>query len=202
MKWQCRKALTPATAQSNCGDFTLIDSMISRNLLSGVLAACLLAFLPLSGHAAPAAASTPAATPALAGHTPQGQAVDIAAYRGKVVMLLFWSTDCAVCLNTLPELRRNLAGWRGKDFVVVAVNQDPTERSLTDYEALLDRLVAPDPQMKIVWRRDSRHRDTFAEMPPRELHTVVLDRDGHVFKSVHGRFPPELWDDVADLLLN
>ena len=162
------------------------------------MAACLLALLPLSGYAA----STPAATPALAGRTSQGQAVDIAAYRGKVVMLLFWSTDCAVCLNTLPELRRNLAGWRGKDFVVVAVNQDPTERSLTDYEALLDRLVAPDPQMKIVWRRDSLHRDSFGEMLPRELHTVVLDRDGYVFKSVHGRFPPELWDDVADLLLN
>jgi peroxiredoxin len=117
-------------------------------------------------------------------------------------MLLFWSTDCAVCLNTLPELRRNLAGWRGKDFVVIAVSQDPVERTLTDYEALLDRLVPPDPQMKMVWRKESLHRDNFGAMPARELQTVVLDRSGRVFKSVHGRFPPEVWDDVADLLLN
>ena len=173
-----------------------------RPRLAPVLAACLLAFSLDAAIAAPRAASAPVALPSLSGHTPQGQAVDLAAYRGKVVMLLFWSTDCAVCLNTLPELRRNLAGWRGKDFVVIAVNQDSDERTLTDYEALLDRLVPPDPQMKIVWRKESLHRDTFSATPPRELQTIVLDRSGHIFKSVHGRFPPEVWDDVADLLLN
>lgn len=173
-----------------------------RPFLAPVLATCLVGLSFNAAIAAPASASGPAALPTLSGHTPQGQAVDLAAYRGKVVMLLFWSTDCAVCLNTLPELRRNLAGWRGKDFVVIAVNQDPTERTLTDYEALLDRLVPPDPQMKIVWRKESLHRDTFGAMTPRELQTVVLDRGGHVFKSVHGRFPPDVWDDVADLLLN
>jgi len=173
-----------------------------RPRLAPVLAACLLALSLDAAIAAPRAASAPVALPSLSGHTPQGQAVDLAAYRGKVVMLLFWSTDCAVCLNTLPELRRNLAGWRGKDFVVIAVNQDSDERTLTDYEALLDRLVPPDPQMKIVWRKESLHRDTFSATPPRELQTIVLDRSGHIFKSVHGRFPPEVWDDVADLLLN
>jgi thiol-disulfide isomerase/thioredoxin len=173
-----------------------------RPLLTTALVACLSAAWLTPAVAAPQAASAPVTSPTLSGHTPQGQAVDLTAYRGKVVMLLFWSTDCAVCLNTLPELRRNLAGWRGKDFVVIAVNQDPEQRTLTDYEALLDRLVPPNPQMKIVWRKESLHRDNFGAMPPRELQTVVLDRTGHVFKSVHGRFPPEVWDDVADLLLN
>ena len=171
-------------------------------LLTTALVACLSAALLTPAVAAPQAASAPVTLPTLSGHTPQGQAVDLTAYRGKVVMLLFWSTDCAVCLNTLPELRRNLAGWRGRDFVVIAVNQDPEQRTLTDYEALLDRLVPPNPQMKIVWRKESLHRDNFGAVPPRELQTVVLDRTGQIFKSVHGRFPPEVWDDVADLLLN
>lgn len=148
----------------------------------------------MAGHGAP--------LPTLSGHTSQGQAVDLAALHGKVVMLLFWSTDCAVCLDNLPELRSNLAGWRGKDFVVVAVSQDLTARNLADYEKVLDNLVAPEPQMKIVWRRDPQHRDSFGDLPLRELHTVVINRQGDIVKAVHGRLPPEVWDDVADLLLN
>jgi len=168
--------------------------MTARSFLPAILAACLLALSPLAGHAAP--------RPVLSGHTSQGQVVDLAALRGKVVMLLFWSTDCAVCLDKLPELRRNLAGWRGKDFVVIAVNQDQMARDLAAYEQVLDAVVAPDPQMKIVWRRDPQHHDAFGDLPLREPHTVVIDRGGEIAKSVHGRFPSELWDDVAELLLN
>jgi thiol-disulfide isomerase/thioredoxin len=62
--------------------------------------------------------------PKLVGKTEQGAAVDLAAYKGKVVLLFFWSTECAVCLDQLPEMRRNLKGWRGKDFLIIAVNQD------------------------------------------------------------------------------
>lgn len=168
--------------------------MTSRDFLFGLLTACLLGLAPAAGYGAPA--------PTLSGHTAQGQVVDVAALRGKVVMVLFWSTDCAVCLDKLPELRRNLAGWRGKDFVVIAVNQDLMARDLAAYEKVLDAVAAPDPQMKIVWRRDPQHHDGFGEFPLREPHTVVIDRSGNVSKSVHGRFPSELWDDVAELLLN
>jgi peroxiredoxin len=168
--------------------------MTLRTFLAGIFAASLLGLAPVAGHGAP--------LPTLSGHTLQGQVVDLAALRGKVVMLLFWSTDCAVCLDKLPELRTNLAGWRGKDFVVIAVSQDLAARDLADYEKVLDRLVPPDPQMKIVWRRDPQHHDGFGEFPLREPHTVVINRSGDIVKSVHGRFPPELWDDVAELVLN
>lgn len=168
--------------------------MTLRSLIPGLFASLLLSLSPAAVRSAPWAV--------LSGHTSQGQAVDLSALRGKVVMLLFWSTDCAVCLDKLPELRRNLAGWRGKDFVVIAVSQDLVAHDLADYEKVLDSLVAPDPQMKIVWRRDPQHRDTFGDLPLREPHTIVIDRHGEIVKSVHGRFPPELWNDVADLLLN
>ena len=168
--------------------------MTLRTLLPSLFSALFLSLSPVGGHGAP--------LPTLSGHTSRGEVVDLAALHGKVVMLLFWSTDCAVCLDKLPELRSNLVGWRGKDFVVIAVNQDPAARDLANYEMVLDRLVAPDPQMKIVWRRDPQHRDGFGDLPLREPHTVVINRNGEIFKSVHGRFPPELWDDVAELLLN
>jgi len=53
----------------------------------------------------------------LVGKTGQGATVDLADDKGKVVLLFFWSTECAVCLDQLPEMRRNLDGWRGQDFV-------------------------------------------------------------------------------------
>jgi peroxiredoxin len=147
------------------------------------------------------AATAPPVT-ALVGKTAQGAPVDLAAYKGKVVLLFFWSTDCAVCLDTLPEMRRNLKGWRGKDFAIVAVNQDRAVADLKGYEQVLDTAVPPNPQMKLVWRHDLAYRDSFGELPTRMPTTVIIDRQGTVVKSVTGRAAPDVWDDIAELVLN
>jgi len=160
------------------------------------LLACL-----LLGAAATAQAQ-PAAPPTLVGRTMQPAAVDLQALRGKVVLVFFWSTDCPVCLDKLPELRRNLEGWRGKDFEILAVSQDRRLADLAVYEKVLDKVVPPSPQMKILWRRDSAHRDSFGDLPVNVPTTVVIDRSGKVVKQVQGRVPVELWDDVAELVLN
>jgi peroxiredoxin len=160
------------------------------------LALCLLLCLP---SAFAQASATP---PVLAGHTTQGAAVDLTLYRGKVVLVFFWSTDCAVCLDKLPELRRNLAGWRGRPFEIVAVNQDRSMAGLKAYEQVLDRTVAPDPQMRIVWRGDPAHRDSFGELPVRAPTSFVIDRTGQVVKTLRGRLPAEIWDEIAELVLN
>ena len=39
--------------------------------------------------------------------------------RGKVSIVFFWSTACAVCRESLHEVRANLAGWRDKPFALV-----------------------------------------------------------------------------------
>jgi peroxiredoxin len=141
-------------------------------------------------------------SPTLVGKTMQPATVDLAQLKGKVVLLFFWSTDCAVCLDKLPELRRNLEGWRGKDFVIVAVSQDRSMADLQAYEQVLDKVAPPNAQMKIVWRRDAAHRDSFGELPVKTPTTVVIDRDGKVAKTIRGRVPAELWDDIAELVLN
>ncbi len=149
---------------------------------------------------AQAEAAAPVAT--LVGKTEQGASVDLSGYKGKVVLLFFWSTDCAVCLDTLPEMRRNLRGWRGKDFAIVAVNQDRAFSDLKVYEQVLDTAISPNPQMKLVWRHDPAHHDSFGELPTRTPTTVVIDRTGAIVRSVTGRAAPEVWDDIAELVLN
>lgn len=143
-----------------------------------------------------------AARPQLAGRTLQGEVVDLQQLRGKVVLLFLWSTECPVCLDKMPEFRRNLQGWHGKDFVIVAVNQDRTADDLRRYEQVLDTMMPHDAQMKIVWRRDPAHHDSLGEAPQRLPTTLILDRQGKVVRSVQGRIPPELWNDIADLVLN
>jgi peroxiredoxin len=148
------------------------------------------------------AGAQPAPPTVLVGQTGHGAPVDLAGYRGKVVLLFFWSTECAVCLDQLPEMRRNLAGWRGKDFRIVAVNQDRAKADLDAYEQVLDKVAPPNPQMEIVWRRDPAYHDSFGNFPVRTPTTVIVDRDGRVAKSVMGRAAPEVWDDIAELVLN
>jgi peroxiredoxin len=148
------------------------------------------------------AQGAPAPRPTLVGKTMQPATVDLDKLRGKVVLVFFWSTDCAVCLDKLPELRRNLEGWRGKDFVIVAVSQDRSMADLKAYEQVLDKVAPPNAQMQIVWRRDAAHRDSFGELPLKTPTTFVIDREGKVAKHQRGRVPAELWDDIAELVLN
>jgi thiol-disulfide isomerase/thioredoxin len=63
------------------------------------LAACLPG-LPVQAAQGPA-------VPLLRSTTLEGQPFDLAALRGKVVMLVFWSTGCPVCRDKMPELRAN-----------------------------------------------------------------------------------------------
>ena len=50
--------------------------------------------------------------------------------RGQVVLVFYWSTDCAVCRDKMPELRANLAGWQAATFTLLGVNMD--DRSSDD----------------------------------------------------------------------
>ena len=164
---------------------------LHRYLLAGALSA--LACLTQAQAASPAT---------LVGKTEHGATVDLTRYKGKVVLVFFWSTECAVCLDQLPEMRRNLNGWRGKDFLIVAVNQDRAMADLNAYEQVLDKVAPPNSQMEIVWRHDPGYRDSFGDLPIKTPTTLVVDRKGVVVKSVTGRAAPELWDDIAELVLN
>jgi peroxiredoxin len=168
-------------------------------------------FMVASPQAAPAQVPSKAAASAgvvavgksvsLRGPTTQKKPFDLAQLHGKVVMLFFWSTDCPVCLDKLPELRRNLKGWRGKDFAIVAVNQDRHQSDLVAYEKVLMHAVPSnsvlDKQMQILWRKDPAYRDNLGSFAVNASTTLVLDRDGKVITSVQGWISNDVWDDIA-----
>ena len=153
------------------------------------------------GHAT---AQLPAATAPLvmSGFNRQGQPVSLQALRGKVVLVFLWSTDCPVCLDKMPEIRRNLEGWKGRDFVVLALNQDGRESELKAYEAALQGSgVVGQPQLQWLWRRAPGHRDNLGAVNTHLPSTWVLNREGQLVRQHTGRWNPTLWDEVAELVL-
>jgi hypothetical protein len=143
-----------------------------------------------------------AVRPSLSGHTSSGEAIELAQWRGQVVLVYLWSTDCPVCLDRLPELRRNLAGWKGRPLVVVAVNQDARLADFQAYEKALDAVAPPQAQMKLVWRRGPAHRDSLGDVPLRSPTLLLINRRGELVKEVRGAWTPEIWDDIAEQVLN
>jgi peroxiredoxin len=148
------------------------------------------------------AAATPAvgqASPLLEGPTIDGKTFKLSALRGKVVLVMFWSTGCAVCRDKMPELRQNYEGWAGKPFELVLVSVDSRMQDLVDYEKIISRMVPLKQRFVQLWAGDKSYRDGFgksAQLPA----TYLLDKSGKIVERYTGRIPAEAWDRIADLL--
>jgi peroxiredoxin len=151
---------------------------------------------------APAAAAAQTAVPAsaaLRGTTLDGQAFDLAQLRDKVVLLVFWSTECAVCRDKMPELRANVKGWQGQPFEVIGVSTDRDRRELMTYQQLVNISIPASQRFTTLWRGAPGHQDSFGNAGVLPA-AFLIDKQGRVVESYHGRIPPETWDRIAELL--
>lgn len=57
-----------------------------------------------------------------------GTPFDLAALRGKVVLIDFWATWCVPCMEEMPEIKRVYAKYRDQGFEVVGVSFDSLPR--------------------------------------------------------------------------
>ncbi len=57
-----------------------------------------------------------------------GQTVDLNQLKGKVVMMTFWSTRCAICASEIPKLNQMAAAYRGRDVVFLGVTHENPEK--------------------------------------------------------------------------
>lgn len=160
------------------------------------LALTLPAWLPAHAQA-PAAA--PAAVPAIEGRTLEGQPFKLSGLKGKVVLVMFWSTSCAVCRDKMPELRQNYEGWKGKPFEMVLVSTDRRMQDLDDYERIISRTVPLQQRFVQLWAGEAGYKDNLgarAQLPA----LFLVDKSGKVVERWQGRMPAEAWDKVAELL--
>ena len=74
------------------------------------------------------------ATPPLALGDTAGKTRDLAAYRGKVVLLNFWATWCEPCRDEMPSIQALRAKFAGRPFEVLAINMMESEEKIAAFQ--------------------------------------------------------------------
>jgi len=146
-------------------------------------AAALAAVLLLAPGAVRAADTAPPAIgslpPPLLGKDRDGNEIDLAALRGKVVIVTFWASWCPPCRKELPVLG-HFQRVVGRDALeVVAINYKEPRRAFTD-------LVRKNRDIDLTWVHDAR--GTVSDLyGVRTLpHMFMLDREGRVAHTHNG----------------
>jgi thiol-disulfide isomerase/thioredoxin len=148
-----------------------------RRFLLGLLALAWGATAGAQGKGMAIVAGTPPA-PALRLADADDKPVDLAQYRGRVVLVNFWATWCPPCRKEFPSLGRVRKLFKPTEFEVLAVNvgEDPdTAFSFTGFT-----------EFPVLFDRDSRAmaRWSVIGMPT----TFLVDRQGRLaLRAVGGR---------------
>lgn len=135
----------------------------------------------------------------LQGPTLDGRPFDLAARSGRVVMVVLWRTDCSVCLNKMPELRANALGWKAKPFDLVTLSVDPKRADADSYDRARRTVASDAGPVWSFWQGDVRWPAAWAAGGRLPV-TLIFDQKGQLKARHEGRVPPDLWDDVAELL--
>jgi thiol-disulfide isomerase/thioredoxin len=105
-----------------------------------------------------------------------GAEFDLAALRGKVVVLNFWSLSCAPCRAEIPELNRLVKDYRDKDVVFIAFGLD----AVKDVQASLKEL-----NFNYHLVPDSSAIATKFDVSAYPKH-VVIDKQGRIYAVLEG----------------
>lgn len=153
-----------------------MKSMFSRAVQAGFVALALTA----CGAAGPGANSPGGAmAPEFQLPTLDGQQARLSDYKGKVVLIDFWSTTCDPCMIEMPHLVELYKKNKDRGFVVLAVSADgPESRGAVSSVVRAKEMVFP-------VLLDEETTVTALYNPKRELpFTVVVGKDGSI---VHKR---------------
>jgi thiol-disulfide isomerase/thioredoxin len=142
---------------------------------TGYCAAAALAVLclaPTARAASNAPLSTGAAAPSFQLESLEGKSVNLADYKGQVVLLNFWASWCGPCRKEMPILDQLHKQYHNKGFTLVGVNVEP------DSAAAVAWLKATPVTFPILFDTESKVSSLYevAGMP----NTVIIDRKGLV----------------------
>jgi thiol-disulfide isomerase/thioredoxin len=145
-------------------------------LLIGALALLLVAGCGSSAPAATASSSFPSGELVFNGTTLDGRAFDLAAYKGKPVVVNFWASWCGWCAREMPDLVKFAAAHPEVVVIGVDVNDKvPAAQKFAAKYAITYPLVA-DEQGVIFGHFDSQGLPT----------TIFYDSDLNVVDKIVG----------------
>ncbi len=71
--------------------------------------------------------------PAFTAEDIRGQAIRLAAYRGKYVLLDFWATWCGPCVAELPRLQAAYQSYHDAGFEIIGISLDESKAAVVDF---------------------------------------------------------------------
>lgn len=118
------------------------------------------------------------------------QTVHLTDYRGRIVILNFWATWCAPCVEELPTLVAMAA--KNPQITVLAVSTDDDAEAYT-------RFLATHPMPGLTTIRDAAQQSNALYGSFRFPETYVIDRNGMLRRKFIG---PQVWTspELADYL--
>jgi cytochrome c biogenesis protein CcmG, thiol:disulfide interchange protein DsbE len=125
------------------------------------------------------------AAPEFSGTATSGGSIDLAALRGKVVLISFFASWCTNCREDLPRVQAAAVGHASRGLAVVPVSY----RETGDARAFLQSVGITIPALI---DPTDRVGDTYGiiDLPV----TVWVGRDGHVASVVHGQLTQQALD--------
>ena len=111
-----------------------------------------------------------------------GKSVDLAAFKGKVVLMDFWASWCAPCVIAIPHFRDLQARLRGRGFRVIGISMD---ESVSEARAAATRLGVNYP----VVMGDAKLAIAYGGILGLPVEMLV-GRDGRILSIWRGETPP------------
>jgi peroxiredoxin len=114
-------------------------------------------------------------------------------YRGKVVVLNFWATWCAPCVEEMPSLMK-MQGELGNKVTVLAVSTDASESSYRQF--LSDRHI----RLLTAWDGAQKSNEAYGTVKFPE--TYIIDKHGKIRRKFIGAVSwtkPEIEKYLTDL---
>ncbi|MGW2628689.1 TlpA family protein disulfide reductase [Streptomyces chattanoogensis] len=124
------------------------------------------------------------AAPELSGTTTRGKRLDVADYRGKVVVLNVWNSTCGPCIAETPGLAKVARSSRDKGVRFVGINTRDTETSQAT--AFEERHKVPYPSLSDPAGRLLLRFPKGSLNPQTIPSTLVLDRHGRLAARTMG----------------
>lgn len=122
-----------------------------------------------------------------------GTPADLAKFDGKIRVVDFWATWCPPCRVAVPHLNEVHRKYKDRGVTVIGISVDDSPRVVTAFEK-----ESPIEYTSLMSSEDAEQAFGGVVGLPS---TYVLDREGRVYRSYVGAFPPqELEEDLEALL--
>lgn len=109
-----------------------------------------------------------------------GRAFDLAKVDTPIVIVNFWASWCAPCVEEFPSMLKLVAALEGK-LTIVAVSMDDDEKDLRAFAKLFK---VPQPGFEVLWDKDKKVMNTYAvgKLPE----SYIVGRDRKLIRKVLG----------------